>query len=569
MHPQCSHITLKRGLFYYRRRLPAPSCSEVALALGTRSFYEARSQATLLDIAFRQFYLKCPIMADADLKPILRDYLRSALADDEAHFNSVTPGLPAYARSNDGDLHPSEADKELLLYFISETREAIALRQHRMAQPELDQLAQQHEITGDAKHALGRGILQAHIQVYEKALERSFGVLGNISTEHHSPSEPQMPQQPSGPLFSEAMGQFLTYITQQGKWSGNTTIQNKASFRLFLEVVGDMPVTEYTGRDVAKLYDVLGRLPSNWSYGIHWKGKTPLEIADAATGQSVKRMSESTGKRHMSVIFTFFNDLKVRQRILEGDNPAAGFTFKGHGRAPQKRKRWPTDKLVQLFSSPVWTGSDSFQRAKPGDHIIKDHRYWLPLLGLYHGNRLEECAQLQRADIKSTDGISYLHLTDEIEVPVSASSSNPASKRLKNETSKRRVPIHPVLINLGFLEYVAQIAPAPSDSVFPQLKARGADMKRGIGFTVWFTGYRRKIGLYEELMDYHSFRHGVATKLHSSDAKKTNIIAITGHEGDGTDETVYFDRDEIPISTLYETICKVSWPEVEAILLPE
>jgi hypothetical protein len=39
--PQCFHITRKRGVYYFRRRLPHPWRGEVALSLRTRHYREA------------------------------------------------------------------------------------------------------------------------------------------------------------------------------------------------------------------------------------------------------------------------------------------------------------------------------------------------------------------------------------------------------------------------------------------------------------------------------------------------------------------------------------------------
>ncbi|WP_431272335.1 DUF6538 domain-containing protein [Dankookia sp. P2] len=52
MLPHGSHIARKRGVFYYRRRLPGRICSEVAISLRTRHFREAEHLARALDRAF-------------------------------------------------------------------------------------------------------------------------------------------------------------------------------------------------------------------------------------------------------------------------------------------------------------------------------------------------------------------------------------------------------------------------------------------------------------------------------------------------------------------------------------
>ena len=45
MLPQCSHITKKRGVYYYRRRIPKCPNREVALSLRTRMFRVAECLA--------------------------------------------------------------------------------------------------------------------------------------------------------------------------------------------------------------------------------------------------------------------------------------------------------------------------------------------------------------------------------------------------------------------------------------------------------------------------------------------------------------------------------------------
>jgi hypothetical protein len=54
MLPQRSHITKKRGVYYYRRRIPKSPDSEVALSLQTRMFRVAEYLATWLDQEFRR-----------------------------------------------------------------------------------------------------------------------------------------------------------------------------------------------------------------------------------------------------------------------------------------------------------------------------------------------------------------------------------------------------------------------------------------------------------------------------------------------------------------------------------
>jgi len=74
-----------------------------------------------------------------------------------------------------------------------------------------------------------------------------------------------------------------------------------------------------------------------------------------------------------------FDRLKERG-VFVGGNPEHGFKF-------------PKPKAI---------GSDHVRRATPGPHLIRDEKYWLPILALYHGNRLEEFAQLRIEGLKGS-----------------------------------------------------------------------------------------------------------------------------------------------------------------------
>lgn len=137
----------------------------------------------------------------------------------------------------------------------------------------------------------------------------------------------------------------------------------------------------------------------------------------------------------------------------------------------------------------------------------------------YHGNRLEEFAQLLRSDVRREEDIWFIDINDE------------GQKQVKNEQSKRRVPIHPELLRLGFIDYVESTAPNPDDHVFPLLRPGGPDNKLGYYFSKWWTRYRKDIGVYMKGVDYHSFRATVATKLAEADVSLEVRNELLGHEG--------------------------------------
>jgi integrase len=320
------------------------------------------------------------------------------------------------------------------------------------------------------------------------------------------------------------------------------------TYRLFMEWCGNKPIQTYSRDDTASFYDMLRKLPALYSKDKRWAGLPLSQLVENSAGVDVPRLTMKTVKRHFSALGRLFKFAKRHGGPYKAENPAYGFDFPSKRRGAAKRAMWEGKLLETLFASPVWTGCHPFFRYRPGPEIIRDERYWLPILGLYHGNRLEEFAPLRREDIKQEDGIWFFNITDE------------GDRQLKNEQTKRRVPIHPKVLALDFLAYVEKTAPSPTDRVFPDLKPGGPDRKLGFYFTKWFTEYRRNVKVYRRGLDYHSFRHGVTTKLFSAGVGREIVDELTGHEGEGTSQTEYFRG--APLRVLLDAISKVEWPEV-------
>jgi site-specific recombinase XerD len=545
MLPQCSHITRKRGIYYYRRRLPGATKSELALSLRTRMFPEAQWLSQRLDGAFERVLQR---MAEqnkdrADIGEIAKQYLRGCLDYDLSQRQAWAAQPPK-----------TDRDKWFAsIHFVAEELGSAKDdlvgrgRPDRHAQL-IDMLMDEHKVPEDRRGELTLAILRAHVAKWETIRKRTLGDFSDLDTQPVPSNSATVAPAPTGPLLSEALPGFLDLMSKQGEWRGQTLAQNTTTYEMFTECCGDKPVATYDRKDLAAFYDLLRALPRLYSKSAEWKGLSLTEVAELTKTQDHERLSMTTVKRHFSALGRLFTHLK-RRGEYSGDNPAHGFEFPDKRRTRDKRSMWDGESLAKLFSSPVWAGCFSERRrSKPGKLIIKDEKYWLPLLALYHGNRLEEFAQLHRSDVRLEGDIWTLDINDE------------GHKQVKNAQSKRRVPLHPELQRLGFLDYVAATAPNPDDRVFPQLQPGGSDRKFGHSFTKWWSRYRREVGLYKQGMDYHAFRAGIATQLAGLGVPLEVRNELLGHEGKSVDERNY--QKGFPLKLLAEAIARVSWPEV-------
>ncbi|WP_052278981.1 site-specific integrase [Solidesulfovibrio magneticus] len=147
-------------------------------------------------------------------------------------------------------------------------------------------------------------------------------------------------------------------------------------------------------------------------------------------------------------------------------------------------------------------------------------RFGVPLLGLYTGARVEEISQLHVEDVKSVDGVLVIDIND-----------NAEDKRVKTRDSMRIVPLHPFLLDeLGFHRHVERVQAAGSVRIFPEL--RQFNLKYGLSVSVWFSKYRKEIGI-EGAKSFHSFRHTFTTNLIHREVPVQVVDWLTGHASPG------------------------------------
>lgn len=541
-------VVRKRGVFYFRRVIRERWAGEITLSLGTRSYRVAQLIAWALDDLCSAALLE-PTMTLDELRSILRHYIQDQLEiDTQRRINLPTQQL-AYAGSEEGldpEEEPIKAEWEGLKEWLEQARRDLQLRDFASVAHLAEVLSTKHEIPTELKSALHLGLLEAEVLVAEEVYKRSGARAFSILTNGGLLSAGILDKTPTSKLASELREPFHTWREAQSI-KQQTLNQDRVTMRLFIEIAGDLPVAQYERRHVTVFLTTLRRLPSTYGKSPKDKDRTVRELIEAADAKNSPRLAERTVERHCNVIRQFLQFAYDQSEISKEQLEIAKHPKFKVASARSQRDQWEDDELVKLFCSPVWTGMKSKQRKTvPGSVIERDAYFWLPLLGIYHGNRLEECAQLFGGNIRQVDDVWCMHITDEGE-----------GQQLKNETSRRTVPIHPVLLGMGFIEYVQSVAPAQTDPIFPDLEPGGADMKRGYTFTKWFSRYRSKMGI-KNGRDYHSFRHNVTTQLLNNGIPQHHVDLLTGHASAGETVSRYYKGATTKL--LVDAIATIWWP---------
>jgi integrase len=486
----------------------------------------------------------------------LRKHLRELIEADDEMRRDAPPFGPVYTRIAPEDSSDViDADLEVVEELLGVAQERLANRDAASRLAEANALITEYGLPGEQRYALALGVLHAEVRLLEIIRRRVLGwPEAPWLLEEPIAAEPPAWHPPtvvdhSGPKLSEVLLTYFNVANEQRGWTEQTRAQSEETFDMFMEVCGDLPIGTYTRAHTGTFYDVLQQLPETHGH-LRPSSRISLKAIVDGADAHVPRTDMKTIKRHFSTLGSLFTDM-IRRGQYRGPSPAHGFEFPQAAREVRGgHPYWHGEKLAALFASPVWTGSHDYFRAHPGKHIIRDEKFWLPLLALYHGARLEDFAQLRREDIRQEEGIWYFTFTDQRE------------RQLKKIHLIRRIPIHPVVINVGFLDYAIHADFDDQDLIFPDLKPSGPDKKLGYSFTRWWTHYRKQMGLYDPALDFDAFRHGVFTRLCNLNVSPVIAYELTGHAGIQQGPRGYHESPT-SLRTLYEAICVLEWPEVD------
>jgi integrase len=216
-----------------------------------------------------------------------------------------------------------------------------------------------------------------------------------------------------------------------------------------------------------------------------------------------------------------------------------------------RREPWALEELRTLFSSTIFAQGDR-PAAGRGEAA-----FWLPLMALFTGARLNELAPLTAADV-ITDAATDI-------VSINIKEDQQQGRRLKTTRSARMVPIHPELTRIGFLPFVDWIRLAGRDArLFPLLTC-GPKGGFGEAWSKWFGRYKRGLGITNTASVFHSFRHGFKDAARAARVSEDLHDALTGHTGSSVGRT-YGAKDMVRrfgLETLPDAVNSIRYPGLD------
>lgn len=579
-----SHIILRGKTYHYRRRYPRDIIRShrfsgqpvYQVSLGTSDHHEARRLAVLED---KKFELACQTARDQETLTLgsvptanvttayltklsdiyyhqfvdqelslLRLAKRGGVAEDEAErrWSRLAPSFALKAngeyldRARDEEKHARFLERE----FRDETDNFVERHAHELgAAPGSDTFL-------DIQDA----IVSAKLRAFNAIRDMKAGEL------HPKDYNPSIKSDlPNARKYTWTLKTLSADYLSKSKDGASWRDKVEKAVEAFEQCVGaDIPISEIDQTKVKDFVRMMLACPANA------KQRFPtLTIADAikaneAADKAFPTISPNSVKTNYlapirKVLAYATDDLAAIK-----ENPFARAKVPG-AKKSAKRAMFDVDELNRLFELPLFSGCKSdHYRLEPGNYKVNDHAYWVPILMLFTGARVSELAQLAVSDIKLEASLPYIDILTEYDP--NDPEDRPYVVSEKTENSRRRIPIHPDLLCLGFDKYVRDAKAAGWERLFPSWKL-SKNEKQLYSSAPWVRKFNDKlvpaITKRHPKPTLYSLRHTFKTQMAVSKVPPQYQDKILGHADRGMDARYL---GSIPLPELAEEIAKVKYP---------
>ncbi len=321
-----------------------------------------------------------------------------------------------------------------------------------------------------------------------------------------------------GPTLGDAVKDYLE--AHRSVWNLKTYKGRLWQLGYLVEYLGyERPIISIKPKDIRNYRDAVLTLRANHGF------KVSQSFAEKQTASPKGRIKKRTASAIFQPTKSFFKWAVSTEGLIE-ISPAASIKIVLEKNQPFERVRRPFEApdIEQLFSSPLFTGCQSkHRRYAPGDKVYRDGKYWIPILGYYTGCRLGELVQLAIEDVCEEDGVFYIDINEN---PLAGEEK----KSVKSSAGHRKVPLHPDLLALGFMEFVAKRKKQdkPNERLFKEIRF-GVDGQASTEYSKIFGRLMNKVGLKDPKLVFHSWRHGVEDALRDAGCQPYVIDRIIGH----------------------------------------
>lgn len=290
------------------------------------------------------------------------------------------------------------------------------------------------------------------------------------------------------------------YLYKLDHVSLKTADSLKAQCTTILSLINKSNLKSIRRAEAEAVKQALRLYPTNVRKHREFRGLTAREAININKRIGKPTLSNESVKDYIQKASSFFEWCLANE--FTDINPFKGIKFRKANKDSEAKSAYSSTQLKTVFEHCIFTETQP----------LHPHYYWLPLLAKLTGARLNELCQLYADDIVRINDIWCISIA-----------ADKQDQKLKNAESKRLVPIHNRLINLGFLEFVKE---RNNGRLFSELRL-GRD-GYGSAPSKWYGRFKTQLG-FERGHDFHSFRHTVATELKNALVDHKVASSLLGH----------------------------------------
>jgi integrase len=347
--------------------------------------------------------------------------------------------------------------------------------------------------------------------------------------------------------ISEVIDEFL--VLRKGVVGEKLLDEYRVLTNEFIEIIGNIPVSSLSKDSIRKYIKTQVKLPINRRKNPRYRD---LSIDEIMKHKDVKPQSRVNVNKCLTRLTTFMR-FGVSQGYIK-ENYIDGMKIP-ISKKDERKKREPfsQEDLVKILNPKTYLGWTidfglKTKSAKPNVVKYQNPFYWSFLIGIFSGMRTNETSQLRIEDIVKKENVWMISIDET------------GGKRVKTTSSIRKVPVHPTLISLGFIDYVKIIKSKGFDRVFPELTKQRDGYSQKIS-QHYNEKFLPSIGIWEKQVKVlYSTRHTFINRCYNKGVDRDILKSIVGHEPDFTMD-VYGGNPFTP-KQLYKEISKVSYSKI-------
>jgi integrase len=403
-----------------------------------------------------------------------------------------------------------------------------------------------------AYRKLGRHLLKAWLSALDSANARDRGDYGELDERVIVPiAQSGHARNQTAVAKGEGLQDYFeTYLKERhADVSASGMRDRRATIRQFVQLSGNKHVTAYRKSDVTAYKRLLTQLPARVEK--LYPGIPVAKAVELNRKDGHPALKSSSIRNKLSTLSAFG---KWLEENVDGVDAGSFQTSLPSRSDVARMEPFSSEQIVAILNAGAFTGCRSEKSQQElGDHKVRDWRYWLTLMLAFTGARLNEVVQLRVKDLQQVEGIWVIDFTNEGE-----------GQSLKTSSSRRQLPIHPRLLELGILAFRDEAARVGQEDLFHKVP-RDRDGRHSTQAGKWFRKFLVRIGVKgQDIGGAHRWRHTLADALRRGGVEDFDIGRLLGHDVNVAKMTGHYGREvDMSLNSKLALLSKADYPQVD------